>query len=408
MTDAEQKRAAKRFAEYWKDRGDEKSDSQVFWLSLLRDVLGVEEPERYINFEERVMLDHTSFIDGHIPSTHVLIEQKKRGKSLTKPIRQSDGSMCTPYDQAKRYAANLPYTLRPRWIVTCNFEELLIYDMERPHSDPESILLKELEKECYRLKFLVKSSGSEHIEREKQVSIKAGDIVGLLYDALSKQYADLTNEHTLKSLNVLCVRLVFCLYAEDAGVFGQRGMFHDYLSDFEARRMRKALVELFKILDTPDEERKKQYPYLKDDSPELAAFPYVNGGLFADEDIEIPPFTEEIRELLLKEASSSFDWSEISPTIFGAVFESTLNPETRRSGGMHYTSIENIHKLIDPLFLDELKAELEELLSIGDANKKKRALKAFQAKLASLTFFEIIIPKWIRGIGKIEKCALAV
>ena len=256
--------------------------------------------------------------------------------------------------------------------------------MERPGGEPEEILLENLEKEYYRLQFLV-DSGNEHLKREMEVSIAAGEIVGLLYDAFAKQYADPTSERAMKSLNVLCVRLVFCLYAEDAGIFGGRGMFHDYLAEFDARKMRRAITDLFKILDTKLEDRD---PYLKDDFPELAAFPYVNGGLFANEDIEIPPFTDEIRDLLLTKASSDFDWSEISPTIFGAVFESTLNPETRRSGGMHYTSIENIHKVIDPLFLDELKAEFEEIRNIAVKRTRERKLQDFQKKLSTLTFLD--------------------
>ena len=218
-----------------------------------------------------------------------------------------------------------------------------------------------------------------------EVSIAAGEIVGLLYDAFAKQYAEPTSERAMKSLNILCVRLVFCLYAEDAGIFGKHGMFHDYLAEFDTRKMRRALTDLFKILDTPIEKRDK---YLKDDFPELAAFPYVNGGLFANEDIEIPPFTDEIRELLLNKASDEFNWSEISPTIFGAVFESTLNPETRRSGGMHYTSIENIHKVIDPLFLDELKEEFNQIQQTAVARTQKRKLQDFQKKLASLSFLD--------------------
>ncbi|MCD8082165.1 MAG: methylase, partial [Clostridiales bacterium] len=241
-----------------------------------------------------------------------------------------------------------------------------------------------LERECYRLQFLV-DSGNEHLKREMEVSIAAGEIVGLLYDALAKQYADPASERAMRSLNVLCVRLVFCLYAEDAGIFGHHGMFHDYLAEFDARKMRRAVTDLFKILDTKPEKRD---PYLKDDFPELAAFPYVNGGLFKDEDIEIPPFTDEIKDLLLNKASEDFDWSEISPTIFGAVFESTLNPETRRSGGMHYTSIENIHKVIDPLFLDGLKAEFASICEIGVERTRERKLREFQHKLASLTFLD--------------------
>lgn len=384
MNDTQQKAAAKSFAAYWKGKGYEKGESQAFWLSLLRDVYGVEHPEQFIIFEEQVHLDHTSFIDGTIPSTKVLIEQKGLGKDLKKPIKQSDGTLLTPFQQAKRYITELPLSQHPRWVVTCNFEKFFVYDMERPGGEPEEILLENLEKEYYRLQFLV-DEGSEHLKREMEVSIAAGEMVGLLYDAFHKQYADPDSEHALKSLNVLCVRLVFCLYAEDAGIFGHHGMFHDYLAEYDTRHMRKALVELFKVLDTTPENRD---PYLKDDNPQLAAFPYVNGGLFANEDIEIPSFTDGIRSLLLNKVSSDFNWSEISPTIFGAVFESTLNPETRRSGGMHYTSIENIHKVIDPLFLDDLKKEFTEICEIAVERTKERKLKDFQKKLASLSFLD--------------------
>lgn len=384
MTDAQQRAAAKAFAKNWKDRGYEKGDSQIFWVELLTTVFGVTEISQFISFEDQVHLDHTSFIDGYIEKTHVMIEQKSINKSLTAAIRQSDGSILTPFEQAKRYSSELPYSKRPRWIVTSNFRSFYIYDMEKPGGDPEIILLENLEKEYYRLQFLV-DEGNTNLQREMEVSIAAGEIVGLLYDALAKQYADPTTERAMKSLNILCVRIVFCLYAEDAGIFGQHGLFHDYLEEFDARKMRKAIIELFRILDTKPEERD---PYLKDDNPQLAAFPYVNGGLFANEDIEIPPFTEEIRDLLLEKASADFDWSEISPTIFGAVFESTLNPETRRSGGMHYTSIENIHKVIDPLFLDDLKNELEEIQQITVQKTKDKKLRDFQTKLANLRWLD--------------------
>lgn len=384
MTTAQQQQAARNFAAYWKDKGYEKGESQPFWLSLLRDVYGVEHPEQFIQFEEQVHLDHTSFIDGTIPATHVLIEQKGLGKDLNKPIKQSDGALLNPFEQAKRYILELPVSQHPRWVVTCNFSTFYVYDMERPRGEPEIIELANLENEYYRLQFLV-DAGNEHLKREMEVSIAAGEIVGLLYDAFYKQYANPESEHSLKSLNKLCVRLVFCLYAEDAGIFGHHGMFHDYLKGFDTRGLRKGLVDLFRVLDTKLQDRD---PYLKDDNPELAAFPYVNGGLFSDENIEIPPFTDEIRDLLLEKASENFNWSEISPTIFGAVFESTLNPETRRSGGMHYTSIENIHKVIDPLFLDELKGELDEICAISVERTKNTKLRAFQRKLASLTFLD--------------------
>ena len=381
MTEKEQKTAAKNFADFWEDKGYEKGESQPFWLSLLREVLGVEKPETIIRFEDKVMLDHTSFIDGIISSTHVLIEQKSADKNLRKAIKQSDGSYLTPFQQAKRYSAELPYSERPRWIVACNFREFLIYDMEKPTGEPDSILLSDLPKECYRLKFLI-DTGSESVRREMEISIKAGELVGVLYDEILKQYKDPAAESTLKSLNMLCVRLVFCLYAEDSGLFGEHMKFHNYIKGFAVKDVRRAIIDLFKVLDTKPEERD---PYMDET---LASFPYVNGGLFADEDIEIPQFNEKIVQLLLRNASENFDWSEISPTIFGAVFESTLNPETRRSGGMHYTSIENIHKVIDPLFLDDLRDELAQIKTIQVDKTRTRKLEEYRKKLSSLTFLD--------------------
>lgn len=381
MNDVQQRKAAQEFAARWKDKGYEKGHSHLFWTSLLRDVYGIEHPEEYIIFEEQVHLDHTSFVDGHIDKTKVLIEQKSIDKDLRKPIRQSDGSLLTPFEQAKRYSSELPYSQRPRWIVTCNFKSFLVYDMERPHSEPEEILLENLPEEFYRLNFLV-NSADEHIQKEMQVSMQAGELVGKIYEALLKEYINPQNEASLKSLNMLCVRLVFCLYAEDADIFGHKTMFHDYLERFSARDLRRALIDLFKVLDTKEADRD---PYLDAD---LAAFPYVNGGLFADEEIEIPQFTDEIKYLLLQRASADFDWSKISPTIFGAVFESTLNPATRRSGGMHYTSIENIHKVIDPLFLDDLKNEFTLIKNEKVKRTRKLKLESFQNKLASLQFLD--------------------
>ncbi len=381
MAESKQRIAAQKFAKQWEGKGYEKGQSQPFWLSLLRDVYGVERPESYISFEDQVHLDHTSFIDGYIAQTKVMIEQKSLGKSLNAAIKQSDGSLLNPFQQAKRYITELPLSKHPRFVVTCNFEEFYVYDMERPHGEPEIIKLADLPKEYYRLSFLVDEENI-HLRKEMEVSIKAGEIVGLIYDALLKQYINKENEETLKSLNKLCVRLVFCLYAEDAGIFGKQDMFLDYMKQFETKHFRKALIDLFRILDTKTEDRD---PYLEE---ELAAFPYVNGGLFADEVIEIPMFTDEIRELILTKASADFDWSEISPTIFGAVFESTLNPETRRKGGMHYTSIENIHKVIDPLFMYDLNKEFEQIKEIKQEKNKNKKLEEFQNKIANLTFLD--------------------
>lgn len=383
MTDMEQKKAAKLFAEQWKDKGYEKGESQTFWLQLLNDVYEVKNVSQFIKFEDAVHIDKaTGFIDAFIDKTKVLIEQKSIDKDLRKPIKQADGSLLNPFQQAKRYSAELPYDDRPRWIVTCNFKSFLVYDMNNPNGEPEEILLKDLPKEYYRLQFLVDAK-SEHIKKEEELSFKAGELVGKLYNALSKQYINLENEQSQKDLNELCVRLVFCLYAEDAGLFGRRSVFHDYLSKYEdLNLMRKALIELFKILDTPLDKRD---PYLEDD---LNQFPYVNGGLFSNENIEIPKFTQEIRNIILAKASDDFDWSQISPTIFGAVFESTLNPETRRTGGMHYTSVENIHKVIDPLFLDDLREKLNEAELYKNEKTRIEKLTEFQNYIASLTFFD--------------------
>ena len=384
MDVTQQKKQAKEFVKNWTNRGDERQDSQSFWLDLLEHVLGVENPEQFIHFEKRVKLDNTSFIDGYIDQTKVMIEQKSSTKDLDKGIKQSDGSFLTPYQQAKRYSANLPYSQRPRWIVTSNFKEFRVYDMEHPNSEPQVIKLENLGKEYYRLEFLV-DKGNEHLEKEQRVSLAAGELVGKIYSELLKQYRDPDSKHTQESINQLSVRIVFCLYAEDAGIFGHKNMFHDYLQDFDAKSMRRALIDLFKVLDTKEEDRD---PYLADDNPKLAKFPYVNGGMFSDENIEIPPFTDELRDLILRKASDDFDWSEISPTIFGAVFESTLNPDTRRQGGMHYTSIENIHKVIDPLFLDDLKEQLNQIKQLRTENALKRRAKEFQEKLASLKFLD--------------------
>jgi len=379
MTEKQQKIAAAAFAKKWEGRGYEKGESQTFWIELLTEVFGIESPSQFIHFEQQAQLDHTSFIDGMISATHVMIEQKSLGKDLRQAIKQSDGTLLTPFQQAQRYSAVLPYSERPRWIVTCNFAEFDVYDMENPKGEPSRILLKDLEKEYYRLQFLVEQQGI-HLQREMEVSMKAGEIVGKLYDAFVTQY-DADDPQSLRYLNILCVRLVFCLYAEDAGIFGKRDMFHDFLAHYQTEDMRMALVQLFEVLNTPADKRSK---YL---NPNLAAFPYTNGGLFAEQ-IDIPQFTDELRETLLQHASLDFDWSEISPTIFGGVFESTLNPETRRSGGMHYTSIENIHKVIDPLFYNDLRKTFDDCLEETNIKKRMQRLHGLQDKMANLKFFD--------------------
>ena len=383
-TDTKQRQAAKAFVKDWLGKGYEKGETARFWMDLLGRVYGITNPAQFIQFElpvKTILKEKGSdFIDGYIPTTKVLIEQKGSKVNLSEKYRQSDGSELTPYQQARRYAAGLPQSQYPRWIVACNFTSFEVHDMERPNDAPEVVQLADLEKEYTRLSFLVDDT-NVHLKKELDVSIQAGEIVGVLYDKILAQYKDPTNPESQKALNKLCVRLVFCLYAEDAGIFGTKDMFHDYMSQFSATEFREKLIKLFSILDQKPEERD---PY---EDEKLLAFPYVNGGMFAG-DLEIPRITEEIRSLILQRASDDFDWSLISPTIFGAVFESTLNPETRRAGGMHYTSIESIHKVIDPLFLDELKEELAEIKVEKVAKTKKDKAYAFQDKLAGLKFFD--------------------
>ncbi|MBR0485221.1 MAG: class I SAM-dependent DNA methyltransferase [Oscillospiraceae bacterium] len=378
MTEKEQKKAAREFAERWKDKGSERAESQPFWIDLLTNVYGITNISEFIRFEDKVHLDHASFIDGYIPSTHVMIEQKSIGKNLRKAIRQSDGTLLNPFQQAKRYASELPYSQRPRWIITCNFAEFLIYDMEKPNGEPEQIFLKDLAKDFYRLQFLTDTGNAEY-QKEMQISVDAGKITAKLYNALIQQYQNPDSPESLKSLNMLCVRLVFCFYADKSQIF-KHNQFKHYLRDVPVNRWHRDLKEFFRVLDTKPEHRD---PY----EDELNAFPYVNGGLFADENIEIPRFTQEIADIILNEACA-FEWQNISPTIFGAIFESTLNPETRRSGGMHYTSIENIHKVIDPLFLDDLKTELETIKAIKTEKIRIQKLQEYRQKLSKLTFLD--------------------
>ena len=380
MNAAQQAAAAKEFAEKWKGKGYEKGESQLFWVDLLKSVYGVDNPTDFMECEVQVMLEHTSFIDVYLPSTKVMIEQKSIGKDLSKPIKQSDGTMLTPMQQLKRYAAALGYYKYPRWGITCNFEEFYIYDMANPNSEPEILKLADLPKEYNRLNFLVDTT-HDNIKKELEVSLNAGTLVGKMYEYLYAQYGDEPTDKMLKSLNMLIVRLVFCMYAEDSGIFGRKDMFMDYLNDFRPQHFRKALIDLFEILDTPVDERD---PY---EEKRLLEFPYVNGGLFSDESLIIPQFNQECVDLIIKEACT-FDWAEISPTIFGAVFESTIASQARRAGGMHYTSVENIHKVIDPLFLNDLKAEYEKILEVPQPKKRDNQLKMFQDKLASLTFFD--------------------
>ncbi len=383
MTDAQQREAARQFYYKWNGKGREDEDARSYWIDILQNIFGVENVTDRVQFEKKVKSpEGTKRIDVYIPETRVLIEQKSLGIALEKPQYGHGGK--TPYDQAKEYDNYVTVDEKANWIITSNFEEIWIYDCHQALPEPVILKLSDLQTKYHRLDFLIKPNDPGP-GGDNDLSFKAGDLVGKLYDCFLKQYKYKEDPETLKSLNKLCVRIVFCLYAEDAGVFGKKSMFHDYMKQFDAQHARKGLRDLFRVLNQEPNKREK---YLADDDPILAAFPYVNGGLFADDDIEIPPFTDEIMDLILRKASDDFDWSGISPTIFGALFESTLNPETRKSGGMHYTSIENIHKVIDPLFLDDLKAELREIKKDPVLKSRKVKLQAYQNKLATLEFLD--------------------
>jgi len=382
------KKEAKIFIEHWTGKGNEKQDTQKYWIELLS-ALGVSDPTRHAYFERPVRVKgKQKYIDVLIPSAKVLVEQKSLDVDLDKAELQSDGESLTPYEQGKRYADNLRLSDKPNWIVTCNFKELRVYDMDvdQPELNPTIVYLKDLEKDYAVLDFLVKEKKTQK-KKEEQISIKAGEYVNRLYSAFRTLYGDDDDPMMFRYLNILCVRIVFLLYCEDSGILN-KDQFPEFIKNASASQLRGELMQLFDTLNTKKESRSK---FL---DPSLAAFDYMNGGLF-EELIDIPPCTDEIKQELIS-AAEDFDWSLINPTIFGAVFESTLNPETRRSGGMHYTSLENIHKVIDPLFLDDLKAELDEILKDPITKNKKARLEKYQDKLASLKFLESKTPYLIQ------------
>lgn len=334
-----------------------------------------------LHFESRT--SGAGWIDVVVPDAKTFIEQKSLGINMDKP-EPRQGTMVTPYQQAKRYADQQRNSKRPDYIVICNFGEFRIHhlDDEFPETEYESFKLEELPEQLHLLDFLVNPQ-AQRARREQKASLQAGELIGKLYKLLREQYVDPDSAASQHALNVLCVRLVFCLFAEDAGIFPKNAVLN-YLVPFNASALRLALKRLFIQLDTPLDQRD---PY---DEQALAVMPYVNGGLFTGTDVEIPNFTDEIRELLITELSADTDWSHISPTIFGGVFESTLNPETRHQGGMHYTSPENIHKVIDPLFLDALTDELTDIINEPGVGvvKRRNNLKRYHDKLAGLTFFD--------------------
>lgn len=389
------------FINTWSNQGREVADKQIYWDSLL-EILGVPSEQiknkSYIEYEKPVILhkndNFRGYIDAYIKPTKVLIEQKSNGVDLFKPEDRPNGGdtkKLTPFRQANRYNSRLGKNEKADYFVLCNFSQIVIYDIRKSMDvEPYIINIKDLKNELHNLSFLVKSDEDIRLEKEKDISVVAGELVGKIYNEFTKifaKYNAVEDEKVKHSINILCVRIVFCLYAEDAGLF-EKGQFYDYLEKVEPNKCGEALTLLFKVLDTKDKDRAEKFPYLEEAHPKLAAFRYVNGGLFKDENIIVPPFTQKLKNIILNEASRGFNWEGISPTIFGAVFESTLNPETRRQGGMRYTSLKNIHKVINPLFLNELKDRLKAIKNRKQFNVRKKEAREFQSDLAKLKFFD--------------------
>ena len=377
-----EKKSRKSFYNSWKDRGYEKGETQHFWLDLLSNVLGYAHNDTVV-FEHRTSTG--GYIDVWIRQSDVMVEQKALGVDLDKPEPRR-GIMVTPLEQVIDYASSLPLQEQPKYLITCNFNTFRVYDRTK-YGDKDlegnqfEFSLSDLVEHPEYLGFIVDPSNNR-LRKEKEVSEQAGRLIGSLYDMLLNQYHDPDSEETKHSLNVLCVRLVFCLFCEDAGLFGEPDAFCNYLKNVHPDNIRIKLQHLFDNLDTPRPERDEY-----DD--DIKVFPYVNGGLFREKVI-IPNFTQEIKDFLLEKMAFPVNWSNISPTIFGGIFESTLNPETRRKGGMHYTSPENIHKVIDPLFLDDLKKELNDIRTDVElsAIKKRNRFKKLHEKICSLVFFD--------------------
>ncbi|MFR0532275.1 DNA methyltransferase, partial [Limosilactobacillus reuteri subsp. suis] len=391
---ATRKQEAKEFVKTWSAKeGREDAERQSFWNDLLQRVYGINDYYNYITYEKDVSVKAdgkytTRRIDGYIPSTKVMIEMKgKKVKDLSKPLLQSGGDKLTPFEQARRYSNFMKNNEKPNWIIVSNFDEIDIHNMNDNHPEqPTVIKLKDLPNKVKSLDFLV-DAHQQQLINERQLSVDAGNLVAKIYDSLATAYSkgrnvDVNDPKIQRSLNMLIVRLVFLFYADDTGILGETNMFQHLLEGQKPEDIRQVLTELFKVLDQPEDKRD---PYL---SSQYNQFAYVNGGMFSDENIIIPQFTPELKDLIIKEAGQGFDWSGISPTIFGAVFESTLNPETRRSGGMHYTSIENIHKVIDPLFLNDLRSKFEHIQNMGNRNQRIQAARDFQERLGKLKFFD--------------------
>lgn len=370
---------AKNFSMDWYERGYEKGETQKFWLTLLQKILRVNNPDKIIEFELPVP---NGFIDAYFPATKVLIEQKSFDVPLGNEV----------FAQAQRYADALPDNKKPRWIITCNFQEFKIYNCTENLFEPRltTFKLRDLVYEYPRLKILIDYNADDSSPQEK-ISKAALDDIEKIYNAFQNNYRKNKVSNFEDALNKICTRLVFCLYAGDAKIFDTTQKRFDtekifaYISKFDKKEKIAALQNIFDVFNL---DKNKRAENLDDD---LNDFPYVDGGLF-DEKIPLPAYnrfiTNPAATLENIKGIKTFRWREISPPIFGAMFESKFSQrEEQREHGMFYTSVENIHKVIDPLFLDDLKTELADIKRMQKKNRVD-ALKNLQNKIASLNFLD--------------------
>ncbi len=379
------KAAAESFSKKWRGRGNENQDTQLFWIDLLQNVLGLEDAVSRVEFERPVSTaasSHEGYIDVLIPSAKTLIEQKSLGIDLAKEETRQ-GRKVTPAQQGLAYAQGMPLSQQPRYIVACNFSEFWVYDRERDSLCREPVFklsLTDLPRNLAAIQFL-KGSGEAPATISQAVSVAAGKIMARLHDQAAAAFDDPDTPENHHALSVLMTRLMFLMFCEDAGLM-EPNAFRDYVAHFQAPDLRRGLKDLFVWLDTKDEDRDR---YAED---WLKRLPYMNGGLFRER-TEIPPLSETFRYTLIVEGCQEFDWTGVSPTVFGSIFEGALSHDHRRANGQHFTSPENIHKVIDPLFLDGLKAEFDEARARPVAGgARTRALNELHEKVGSLTFLD--------------------
>lgn len=376
---------AEAFASRWANKGNENQDTQRFWIDFYQNVLGVEDAVSRLEFEKPVSTDastHEGYIDVFIPSAKTLVEQKSLGIDLAKEeMRQ--GRKVTPAKQGNAYAQGMPLSQQPRYIIACNFAEFWVFDRERDSLCREPLFklpLAELPKNLAAIQFL-KGGAEAPATISRAVSVEAGKIMSKLHDQVAEAFDDPDTPENHHALSVLMTRLMFLMFCEDSGLIAPNA-FRDYVSHFQAGDLRRGLKDLFVWLDTKDEERDKYAESW------LKKLPYMNGGLFREK-TEIPPLSENFRHTLIVEGCQEFDWSGVSPTVFGSIFEGALSHDHRRANGQHFTSPENIHKVIDPLFLDGLKAEFDEACAKPVAGgARTRALKDLHEKIGGISILD--------------------